>query len=134
MSIEDYEYASEIDRVLDRFSVRDGDGVRLLKEDLDVREMLVRFAEPLNGLFGSLTTRYAVAVFAWNLSIAPEEHRDELMAEFVDPLVEGNEEGRQTLRELITSLIDRRDALYPDESLLILPTEDPEEEIEYEGE
>ena len=126
-------YSDEIDRILDHFSLKDGDEVRLVKDDPDVKDMLMQFAEPLNGLFGSLATRYAVAVFAWNLGTVPDERREELMSSFIDPMVRDDEEGQATLRELIISLLDRREALYPDETSVILPTEDPDEDTDFDN-
>ena len=53
------------------------------------------------------------------------------MNEFLEPLVQGSEEGRTALTELIDSLVERRETLYPGETLLILPDSsyvEPEDE------
>lgn len=121
----------EIGRFLNRFLLRDGPSSYPIREHPSARDMIAEFADPLEGLFESTTTRYSVAIFAWNLSLAPEQRRGELVDEFLEPLIQGNEEGRKVLTDLIDSLVERRETLYPRENLLILPDESyvpPEEE------
>ena len=125
----------EIHHFLNRFLLKDDKGSYSLREHEAARDMLAEFAEPLDGLFESTTTRYSVAIFAWNLSLVPEDRRGELIDDFLSPLIEGNDERRKTLVNLIDSLVDRRETLYPDENLLILPDDSyvpPDEEPETE--
>lgn len=89
--------------------------------------MIIEYAEPVRGLFDTLTTRYSMAIFAWNLSLVEEVRRDELIDEFITPLVGDNTEGRENVTQLITLLTDRRIDLYPNETFLILPIEGYEE-------
>ena len=111
----------EIHRFLNRFLLKDDNGSYPLREYDAGRDMLAEFAEPLDGLFESTTTRYSMAIFAWNLSLVAEERRGELMNDFLSPLVAGDDEGRKALTDLIDSLVDRRETLYPGETLLVLP-------------
>lgn len=120
----------EANRVLNRFSIRYGDDVYPFREHLAAKDMLAEYAKPMDGLFDTLTTRYAVAVFAWNLSLVPEERREALVQEFIDPLIGDSEEGKKTLSNLIEAMVERRESLYPDENGLILPTEEEEQEQE----
>ncbi|MBN1686857.1 MAG: hypothetical protein JW852_09400 [Spirochaetales bacterium] len=113
----------EVHEFLNRFLLRDGSGSYPLREHTAARDMIAEFAEPLEGLFESISTRYSMAIFAWNLSLAPEDRRGELLDSFLTPLVQGNEEGRSTLSNLIDSLVERRETLYPGETLLVLPDE-----------
>lgn len=117
-------YRREINRVLNHFVLRDGEMDYPVRDHPDAREMIIEFAEPLNGLFESLTTRYSMAIFAWNLSLVQEERRPELMTEFLTPIVGDNEEGLQTISELIDALVERRIEHYPEDTFLILPTQD----------
>lgn len=111
----------EIHQFLNRFLLKDDKGSYSLREHDAGRDMLAEFAEPLDGLFESTTTRYSMAIFAWNLSLVAEDRRGELMDDFLGPLVAGNDEGRKALTDLIDSLVDRRETLYPGETLLVLP-------------
>jgi hypothetical protein len=122
----------EVNRFLNGFLLKDNSGSYPLREYPEAREMIAEFAEPLEGLFESITTRYSIAVFAWNLSLVPEDRRGELLDSFLHPLVDGNTEGRQTIADLIDSLVERRETLYPQENLLVLPDESytPAEEDE----
>ncbi len=126
----------EVNRVLNRFLLKDNSGSYPLREYPQARDMIAEFAAPLEGLFESVTTRYSIAVFAWNLSLAPEERRGELIDSFLQPLVEGNEEGRKSITNLIDSLVERRETLYPNETLLVLPDDSytPPEEMEEDEE
>ena len=124
----------EISKFLNKFLMSDGENSYAIRENSAARDMIAEFAAPLEGLFETTSTRYSIAVFGWNLSLAPEDRRGELMDEFLEPIVQGSEEGRVTLTELIDSLVERRETLYPGETLLILPdssyseTEDEDEE------
>ncbi len=121
----------EIHRFLNRFLLKDDSGSYPLREHDAARDMLAEYAEPLDGLFETTTTRYSVAIFAWNLSLVPEQRRGELMDDFLSPLVGEDGEGRKTLTDLIDSLVERRETLYPGETLLVLPDESyfpPDEE------
>jgi hypothetical protein len=121
----------EISRFLNKFLMKDVDNTYAIRENPAARDMIAEFAAPLEGLFETTSTRYSIAVFAWNLSLAPEDRRGELMNEFLEPLVQGSEEGRTALTELIDSLVERRETLYPGETLLILPDSsyiEPEDE------
>jgi len=118
----------EVNRVLNRFSIRYGEEVYPFREHLAAKEMLIEYAQPLEGLLDTLTTRYAVAVFAWNLSLVDETRRAELIEEFIEPLMGENDEGKTTLTNLIEAMVGRREDLYPQETGLILPTEDEEPE------
>ena len=111
----------EVQRFLNGFLLRDSSGSYPLREHAAGRDMLIEYAEPIEGFFESITTRYSIAIFAWNLSLAPVEKRGELMDSFLTPLVEGNEEGRKALTDLIDSLVERRETLYPNETLLVIP-------------
>jgi hypothetical protein len=111
----------EVNQFLNGFLLKDAKGSYPLRQYPDAREMIAEYAEPIEDLFESIATRYSIAVFAWNLSIAPVERRGELLDSFLQPLVEGNEEGRKTISDLIDSLVERRETLYPSETLLILP-------------
>jgi hypothetical protein len=111
----------EIHQFLNKFLLKDDKGSYSLREHEAGRDMLAEFAEPLDGLFESTTTRYSMAIFAWNLSLVSEDRRGELMDDFLSPLIEGNEEGRKSLTDLIDSLVERRETLYPGETLLVLP-------------
>ena len=113
----------EVHEFLNRFLLKDGSGSYPLREHTAARDMIAEFAEPLEGLFDSIATRYSMAIFGWNLSLAQEERRGELIESFLAPLVEGNEEGRRTLTGLIDSLVERRETLYPGEVFLVLPDE-----------
>ncbi|MBT3273683.1 MAG: hypothetical protein HN368_11040 [Spirochaetales bacterium] len=128
----------EINGFLNSFLLRDGENSYPLREHHAARDMIAEFAEPMKGLFETTTTRYSVAVFAWNLSLAEEDRRGELMESFLEPLVQGNEEGLRVLTDLIESLVDRRETLYPQETLLILPDEsyvppEVDDEVDDEG-
>jgi hypothetical protein len=111
----------EVNQFLNGFLMKDAKGSYPLRKYHDAREMIAEYAEPIEDLFESITTRYSIAVFAWNLSLAPVERRGELLDSFLQPLVEGSEEGRKTISDLIDSLVERRETLYPNETLLILP-------------
>ena len=124
---EDEESRSEIDKLFSSFAIHEGDETHPLAQNREYQEMLIKFIEPLNGLFDSVTTRLTVAVFAWNLSVAQEENQEEYMTTFVDTLMPESDEGETSLRELIISLVDRRDALFPDETSMILPVESGED-------
>ena len=126
----------EVHQFLNRFLFKDDTGSYPLREHTKARDMLVEYAEPLEGLFESITTRYSIATFAWNLSLAPEERRGELVDSFLSPIVKGNEEGRKALTDLVDSLVDRRETLYPGETLLVLPDDSyvPPEDEEEENE
>ena len=113
----------EVHEFLNRFLLKDSSGSYALREYTAARDMIAEFAEPLEGLFESITTRYSIAIFGWNLSLAPEERRGELIDSFLAPIVEGNEEGRRSLTGLIDSLVERRETLYPGEAFLVLPDE-----------
>ena len=116
----------EVERVLNRFVLRDGEETYPFRTHPEARDMIVEFAKPLEGLFGSLMTRYSFAIFAWNLSLVEEERRHELAAEFLSPLMGENEEGKSSLTELLTALTARRLEHYPEEEFLILPSDDDE--------
>lgn len=121
----------EIHQFLNRFLLKDDKGSYSLREYEAGRDMIAEFAEPLEGLFESTTTRYSMAIFAWNLSLVAEERRGELMDDFLTPLVGGDEEGRKALTDMIDSLVERRETLYPGETLLVLPDDSyipPEDE------
>ncbi len=113
----------DISRFLNKFLMKDIENTYSIRENSAARDMIAEFAEPLDGLFESTSTRYSIAIFAWNLSLAPEDRRGELIDEFLEPLVQGSEEGRTALTTLIDSLVERRETLYPGETLLILPDE-----------
>lgn len=124
----------EVNRFLNGFLLKDDKGSYPLRQYPDAREMIAEYAEPIEDLFESIATRYSIAVFAWNLSLAPVERRGELLDSFLHPLVEGNEEGRKTISDLIDSLVERRETLYPNETLLVLPDDSysPDDENEAE--
>ncbi len=126
----------EIHQFLNRFLLKDDKGSYSLREHEEARDMLAEYAEPLDGLFESTTTRYSMAIFAWNLSLVAEDRRGELMDDFLTPLIEGNDEGRKSLTDLIDSLVERRETLYPGETLLVLPDDSyvPPEKDEGESE
>ena len=111
----------EINTFLYRFSVRHQDQKYPLRDHAAARDMIVEYASPLEKLFENVPTRYSIAIFAWNLSLAPEDKRQELLEEFLSPLVQDNKEGKSTFTDLILSLIERRETLYPDETLVIVP-------------
>ncbi len=121
----------EINKVLNKFVLKDGEIVYPLRNFPDARDMIVEFAQPLEGLFDSLTTRYSVAIFAWNLSLIPEEQREGYIEEFITPLLGENEEGKTIITKLIHTLAERREESYPKETYLILPSE---EEVDREDE
>jgi len=120
----------EVNRVLNRFVLREGETIYPVRTHPEARDMIIEFAEPVEGLFDTLTTRYSIAIFAWNLSLVPEERRAELTDQFITPLIGDNEEGKAVITELVEALTERRLDLYPDESFLILPLEDDDEELE----
>lgn len=126
----------EVNQFLNRFLLKDNSGSYPLREHTDARDMIAEFAEPLEGLFESITTRYSIAVFAWNLSLVAEERRGELLENFIHPLVQGSEEGRKSISDLIDSLVERRETLYPNENLLVIPDENytPPDDSEVEDE
>ena len=126
----------EIQRVLHKFMLRDDSGDYPVKEHPEARDMIIEYAEPVEGLFESLVTRYSIAVFAWNLSLVPDERRTELINEFISPLLGENDEGREAITEVMLVLVARRIELYPEESFLILPMEstDDEENEEFRDE
>jgi hypothetical protein len=124
----------EINGFLNRFLLKDATNAYAVRENPAARDMIAEFAEPLDGLFETISTRFSIAIFAWNLSLVHEERRPELLEEFLEPLVHENEEGRKTLTDLIDSLVERRETLYPNETLLILPDESaPEPEATEDG-
>jgi hypothetical protein len=111
----------EIQRVLNRFALRDAETTFPVRDHPEARDMIIEFAAPVEGLFDTLTTRYSMAIFAWNLSLVEEERRMEYIDEFITPLVGENETGRKTVTDVILALIERRLDLYPKETFLILP-------------
>jgi len=126
----------EVHRFLNRFMLKDNSGSYSLREHEAARDMIMEYANPLEGLFESITTRYSIAIFGWNLSLAPPDRRNELADSFLSPIVGDNEEGRTALTQLVDSLVERRETLYPGETLLILPDDsyvEPEDEEEENG-
>ena len=113
----------ELQRVLNHFALHEGEMVYPLRDHPDARDMVVEFAKPLDGLFDTLTTRYSVAIFAWNLSLVDESERSGYTDEFLTPLLGDNEEGKEVISELISALTERRLDLYAEENFLILPSE-----------
>lgn len=133
MGTGDKKYRREINELLNRFVLREGDTIYPIQHHPDARDMIVEFVEPVKGLFESVATRYSVAIFAWNLSLAPENRRGELIGDFISPLVGDSGEGKRVFADLILSLVERRLSLYTDETFLILPIEsesddDPDDE------
>ena len=112
MSTGDKKARREINKVLNKFVLREGEIVYPLRQYPDARDMIVEFAEPIEGLFESLTTRFSVAIFAWNLSLIEEQKRDEYIDEFITPLLGENEEGRTIITKLIHTLAKRREKSY----------------------
>ena len=118
----------ELQRVLNNFALHEGETVYPIRDHPDARDMIVEFAKPLEGLFDTLTTRYSVAIFAWNLSLIDEAERAGFTDEFLTPLLGDNDEGKEVLTELISALTERRLDLYAEENYLILPSETDEVE------
>lgn len=116
----------EVRQFLNRFSVRYGDRYFPLQDYEEARNMLIEFASPLEGLFDGLESRYSIAIFAWNLSLAPSEKRSELLDKFLAPIVRDSQEGRKAMEQLLESLVERRETLYPNETVLIVPRSNAE--------
>ena len=119
----------ELQRVLNNFALHEGETVYPIRDHPDARDMIVEFAKPLDGLFDTLTTRYSVAIFAWNLSLIDEAERSGYTDEFLTPLLGDNAEGKEVITELISALTARRLDLYAEENFLILPSESEDVEL-----
>lgn len=114
----------EVNEFLNNFSLRYQKETYPLRERKNGRDMLVEFASPLETLFDSISTRLSFAIFAWNLSLAPKDRRNELLEEFLGPLVGDSEDGKKMVTDLIESLIERRESLYPEETVVVVPNDD----------
>jgi hypothetical protein len=98
------------------------DGTRRpLKHTPAAMEMLREFARPLRSLIEEEQTRYSIAIFAWNLSLMPPERHEELIAEFLDPIVPRDSTSRTPLIGLIHAMIERRRTHYAREDVAFLP-------------
>jgi hypothetical protein len=95
-----------------------------LKESDSAMDMLREFSEPLARFLDDERTLYSISIFAWNVSLMPPEKRDELIEEFIMPLVKERGETRGPLINMIKAMIDRREKLYAREDVAFLPVGD----------
>ncbi len=111
----------EVNRFLSKFSLQDAKTAYPLGAHPKARDIIVEFAEPLEGLFDTFATRYSMAIFAWNLSMASEERRSKAIDEFTASFIGDSEEGRRAVGGLLEAMVERRLDLYSDKVFLIVP-------------
>jgi len=98
-----------------------------LTERKKERQILEHYAEPVLSFFSDAKTMYSVAIFSWNLSFFDIERREKMIEEYTRPFFENDEEKKNSLYKLITSMIHRKSALYPQAGFLFYPLDEEAE-------
>lgn len=110
--------------ILNRFVAwMNGEGYPV-KDHPEIGKLILEYASPLNGYFDGLSTRLSIAIFAWNISLIPEEERFAFIDSFLEPLVAGDPEGKQAFSDIIFTMIERKTEMFPEDDMLILPEDE----------
>lgn len=109
----------EENRALGGYFVRTSAGSIPMKDAPRVREILNALGEPYLPVLPDLEIFYLFTVFAWNLSYLPEDKIEAELDNFLSPFVRHGQEFRDTLRQTVLSLRDRKKALFPHETFTL---------------
>lgn len=87
-----------------------------------ISDRLIEVARPLlDDTKGEEAERksIALAAFGWNLAVLPEEEREKELSEIADKLALDDPADKSMLRDILVSMIGRKNSLFPDDNRFI---------------